>query len=120
VYGNRRFTYEGLGYRTVAEIQRNVVKRGERNAISRLLCAKNDKDRITTWKQDLNRILLVFNVRSAGSVWHLLTSFIQTELPTDSYPPISDIWHNAATGHRRVGGQYQPEVRLFYPSITKR
>jgi len=40
-----------------------VIKRGRRNPISRLFHAKNDKETIAVWKSDLNRILLVFNVR---------------------------------------------------------
>jgi hypothetical protein len=58
--------------RTVAEIQGRVVKKGKRNPISRFLSSKNDKDAIAAWRQDLNRILHIFNVRSAGPVWRLL------------------------------------------------
>jgi hypothetical protein len=54
--------------RTVAEIQGKVVKRGKRNQISRFLSSKNDKDAIAAWRQDLNRILHIFNVRSLGPV----------------------------------------------------
>ena len=38
--------------------------RGERNAVSRLFHSQNDKDAIAGWKQDLNKILHIFNVRS--------------------------------------------------------
>jgi hypothetical protein len=53
-----------LDRRTVAEIQRKVIKRGGRHRVSRFIHAKNDKDTIAGWKSDLNRILVVFNVRS--------------------------------------------------------
>ena len=53
-----------LNRRTVAEIQGKVVKRGKRNPVSRFLGSKNDKDAIAAWRQDLNRILHIFNVRS--------------------------------------------------------
>jgi len=52
----------------MAEIQRKVVKQNGRNAVSRLVHAKNDKEKIAAWKLDLDRILHVFNVRSATSV----------------------------------------------------
>jgi len=52
----------------VAEIQRTLVKRGKRNPVSRLIHAKNNKNVITIWRLDLDRILQVFNVRSATSV----------------------------------------------------
>jgi hypothetical protein len=50
--------------RTVAEIQAKIIKQSERNAVSRLLHAKNDRETIAGWKSELNRILHVFNVRS--------------------------------------------------------
>ena len=62
-----RFAYQTLNRRAVAEIQRDAVKQGKRNAISRLLHAKDDKDTIATRRLDLNRILHVFNVRSVTS-----------------------------------------------------
>ena len=55
----------------MVEIQRKIVKQGNRNAVSRLY-AKNDKDAIVAWRQDLNRILHIFNVRSVGLVWRSL------------------------------------------------
>jgi hypothetical protein len=58
------FTDDALGRSTLAEIQRKIIKKGKRNAASRLLHAKNDKEMIATWKSDLNKILLVFNARS--------------------------------------------------------
>ena len=54
----------GLRRRTVADIERRLVKWGKRNPISRRLCAKNDKETIATWKLNLDRLLQVFNVRS--------------------------------------------------------
>jgi len=56
----------GLSIRAVAEIQRSVIERGKRNVVSRHFHAKNDKEMIATWRLDLNRILHVFNVRSAA------------------------------------------------------
>jgi len=46
----------------VAEIQKKIIKQSRRNPAARLLYAKNDKETITAWKSDLNRILQVFNV----------------------------------------------------------
>ena len=50
--------------RTVAEIQKEVIEQSGRHRVSRFLHARNDKDTIAGWKSDLNRILVVFNVRS--------------------------------------------------------
>ena len=61
-----------LSIRTVAEIQRHIVERGRRNAISRRLHAKDDKEAITTWNLELNRILRVFKVLSVALMWQLL------------------------------------------------
>ena len=52
--------------RTLAEIQRNVVAQGGRNLASRMFYSRNDKDAIAAWKQNLNTILQIFNVRSVS------------------------------------------------------
>jgi len=62
------FTDDALVRRTVGEIREKIIKRNERNAVSRLVHAKNDKERIGAWKLDLIRILQVFNVRLATSL----------------------------------------------------
>ena len=54
--------------RTVAGIQRKVVKQGKRNVAIRFFLAKGDKDKIAAWRQDLVRVLHVFNVRSIDSI----------------------------------------------------
>ena len=82
--------------RTVAEIQRHVIKRGKRNAISRRYHAKDDKDAIATWRLNLDGILHVFNVRSITSGRPLLISRSQTELVMDTHPTVSDIHHGIA------------------------
>ena len=58
--------------RTVAEIQGDIIEKGRRNLLSRLVHAKNDKEAIATWKLALNRILHVFNVRSVDLTQLLL------------------------------------------------
>ena len=55
-------TYHRLDLRTVAEIREEVLKRSERSGVSRFLHSRDDKDMITAWKSDLNRLLQVFNV----------------------------------------------------------
>ena len=52
----------------MAEIQRKVIKQGKRNAVSRVLHATGDKEKIGAWKVDLSKILQVFNVRSIAFV----------------------------------------------------
>ena len=64
---------DALNRRTVAEIQRKVVKHGKRNAVTRIILSKSNKDRIAAWKQDLVRVLHVFNVCSIPSVVHSST-----------------------------------------------
>ena len=60
-------THRSLNRRTLTEIERRVTKRGKRNTALRFILSKDDKDKITGWKQDLVRVLHVFNVRSIGS-----------------------------------------------------
>jgi hypothetical protein len=64
VVSSEYFTDNALDRSILAEIQRKIIEKGKRNPVSRLLHAKNDKEMIAAWKSDLNKILLVFNVRS--------------------------------------------------------
>ena len=65
--------YRAPNRRTVAGIQEKIIEKGGRNPLSRLINTKNDKETITAWKLDLNRILHVFNVRSVIYSRPLLT-----------------------------------------------
>ena len=98
-----RPAYRGLDYRTVAQIQRSVVKLGKSNPISRRLHAKNDKDTIAAWKSDLNRILQVFNVRSTVPCLPIfLTSRFQTELALQTHEVVSDIHRTVVKGREGI------------------
>ena len=83
----------------MAEIQKKVVKQSRRNAVSRLLHARNDKETIADWKLELNRILHVFNVRPVFSVWSSLTVGSQTELAVTTHVTVSDM-HTIVSGIR--------------------
>ena len=62
-----RFTYEGPDPRTLGTIRKEAVgKKGKRNMRSRLFYGKDNEDVIIGWKQDLVRILQIFQVRSVG------------------------------------------------------
>ena len=50
--------------RTVADIQRKLVKWDRRNVVSRHFQAKKDKKTVAAWRLDLENILQVFDVRS--------------------------------------------------------
>ena len=104
----------------MAEIRRKVIKQGKRNVASQFLHAKNDKEQITAWRSDLNRILQIFNVRSIVTVRRLLTLDSQTALAintnitgSETHAMVSRIDRNAARAdvilsdiHRTVvGGQ---------------
>ena len=76
---------------TATEIQGRVAKYGERNAASRFLQVKRDRGRIVGWRQNLQMILQVFNVRpdrphpaisnhpfSRQSCWSTITRYFWT------------------------------------------
>ena len=92
----------------MAGIQKRIVKQGKRNAVSRAFYAKGDKDTIATWRRELDRILHVFNVCSAYSVWHSLTTSLQTELAINTHTMVVDIHQNVLAS--REGGH-----RQFHP-----
>ena len=64
----------------MADIQKKLIKWGKRNAVSRRLHAKNDKETIATWRLDLGEVLQVFNVRSVSEWRSFLTLRSQKEL----------------------------------------
>jgi len=104
-------TYHDFDRRTVAEIQRKVIKKSGRNVVSRLLHAKNDKETIAAWKLDLNRMLHVFNVRLTVSVWLSLTVHSQTELVVNTHVTVSDIRHGVENTHTLVSDIHRNILR---------
>ena len=66
-------------------MQKKIIKQDKRNVVSRMLHAKEDKDKIATWKQDLNRFLHIFNVRSDDPVWLSLRN-CSSDGVADGYP----------------------------------
>ena len=79
------------------DIQTKIIERNARNALSRLLHAKNDRETITAWKLDLDRTLHIFNVGSVTHARSSLTVLSQTELSINTHTAISDI-------HRTIMG----------------
>lgn len=75
-----RRTNRSLNDRTVAEIQRKVVRQGKRNKFSRFVLAKGD-DKIVAWKEVLIRFSMSSTfVHSALLSIRELNSPFQTEL----------------------------------------
>jgi hypothetical protein len=93
----------------LAEIEMKI-EQGKRNAVSRLFHAKNDKETIAGWKSDLSRILHIFNVRSVGFVWLLLTVYSQTELAINTHVAVVDIRHDVATTQTIVSDVHRDVV----------
>jgi hypothetical protein len=94
-----------LGHSTLAEIRRKLTEKGRRKTVSRIVHAKDDKETIATWRSDLSRILLVFNVSSVVVVWLLLTVYSQTELALNTHAMVYDMHHIVVTGQEGVDGE---------------
>ena len=106
-------TYQGLNHRTVADVQKKIVKQGKRNAVSQLLHAKKDKDMIAACRREVNRILRIFNVRSVDAVWRLLSNSFQTELSISTHTILLDIRRNALAGQESTDSQHQSVSTTF-------
>ena len=88
---------------TVAQIQKKIGKRRGRWSISKSFNAKGDREEIATWRSDLNRFLLTFNVRCIASVrWPLLTARCQTELAINTNVAVSEMRNDLAKFVRSV------------------
>jgi hypothetical protein len=104
----------------VAEIQTKVIKQSGRNAVSRLLHAKDDKETIVGWKSELNRILHVFNVRSVAFARPSLIVLFQTELIMNIHVNVSDIRDDVSKIREGIGGQVQLVSASCIQSIVNR
>jgi len=113
-----QFAYYTHNRRTVAEIQGNIMEKGERNLFSRIVHARNDKEVMAAWRSDLNRVLHVFNVCSVCSVRQSLTAPLQTELAINTHIMVADIHRNALTGQEGADGQHHSVNATRYSSTT--
>ena len=57
----------------MADIQKEIAKKNDRNLFTRAFYAKSDKDAIAAWKQEFSKILQIFQVCLLGSAWRSLT-----------------------------------------------
>ena len=122
-----RFAYHGLDRRTVAEIQRNVTKKCNRNIFSRLLHASSDKDTIGAWKKRLDEFLRIFEVRPADSTRSSLIISSQTELAVNTNVTVSGMRRDMSKVHddvskirEKIDGSVRPvNVSPSNPRTTK-
>ena len=91
----------------MADIQIKVAKQSKRNRISRAFHAKNDSQTIASWKVDLNRVLLIFNVSCIVPPWPALTIHTQTELGLNIYATASDVRDGVTKTHTAVAGTHE-------------
>jgi len=117
-----RLAYQTLNRRAVAEIQKNIIQRGERNRLSRMFHAKNDKETIATWRSDLNRILHVFNVRCIAPARPPLTDRFQTELAINTHTIVSDIQRTIVESREGADGKHRSvsAISLLYSLPNQR
>jgi len=97
--------YRVSNRRTVAKIQERIVERGERGLLSRFIHAKDDKEKIASWRSDLNRILGIFKVCSVVPVRPLLTVCFQKELGVNTRANRSGVRRNV------------PDTRMVAPNV---
>ena len=97
----------------MAEIQKKVIKQSQRGVGSRLLHAKNDKEKIAAWNTDLNRILQIFNVCLLLYMFNYFSLFhLQTELAVTNHVVVSEIHRNMLKGLEVANNQHQSVSNL--------
>ena len=116
---SERLIDDVLDRSTLAEIQREIIKKGKQNVVSRLFHAKNDKEAITNWKSDLNKILLVFNVSSVVVAWLHLTVRYQTELALNTNTMVSDMHHIIVKSRGMFDGKDLPVSVTRVPHLSR-
>ena len=114
-----RFVHHAFCRRTATEIQRNVVRRAERNVFSRRRHARSDEKAITAWKSDLDEIRRIFDVGLFISRWRSLTSRTQTELEMNADTNVPDIPRDVPDTKATVSGLHRDitGVGIVVPEI---
>lgn len=106
--------------RTTDEIQRHIISRDKRNPISRRYHARDDKEAITAWKLEFNRVFHVFNVRFVTLARRSLTSRFQTELGINTHPTTSDTHRDATNKHSIISDVHDsPNTEVTVPDIHR-
>ena len=59
----RQFVHQVLNHRTVAVIQKYIVKRGKRTIVPQFFRGKGDEELFASWESDFDEIRRVFDVR---------------------------------------------------------
>ena len=96
----------------MADIQKRVDEKNSRGTFSRIFHTQNDKNTIAAWKEDLDRLLHIFNVRSVSSASLSLTTPFQTELAIDT--------NVAATETDRKVTDMHEDVLVIKESVANR
>ena len=101
------------------DIQEEIVKKNGRGVLARAFYAKSDKDAIAAWKQEFSKILQIFQVRSVGSVWHLLIMSSQTELAVNTHVVVASGRREVTDIHQEVTDIRQ-DVLVIRESVSNR
>ena len=109
-------SYQSFNRRTVATIQKEVVKQ---DSGPPSFHAKNDKEMIAAWGRDLDRILLIFNVRPVSLVERLLRAPLQMELSINNHTILLDILRDVQAGQGGTDAQRQSVSTTFCSSTIK-
>ena len=89
----------------MAQIQRSAVEPDKQNFISRIFNAKKDKETVAAWRSELDRIVHIFEVRSAlHFLPALLIVYLQTELAIHTHLAVSDVREDVGDIRVDVGG----------------
>ena len=86
----------------MADIRNKIADQNKRNKFSQVFHAGIDGQTIASWRSDLDRILLVFNVCPVLSARPLLTIRPQTELGLNTYVAVSDVREGVTKTHAVV------------------
>ena len=98
--------------RTVTEIQKHIVERGKRNAISRRHHAKDDRGAIAMWGLEFNRTLHIFHACFVISTLRSLTSTFQTQLGTNIRTTDSGTHQGVASKHTVVSDVHHRKTKF--------
>jgi len=116
---SRTVNYNAPDRRTLADIQRKLVKWNKLNVVCRHFLAKKEKKTVAGWRLGLENILQIFNVRSVAQVMTVADFPPQNALTTNTIntdPGVSAASHDVTNTHTIVPGVQNDVVNA--PSIV--
>jgi len=106
---SRTVNYDSPDRRTVADIQRKLVKWNKLNVVFRYFLARKEKKTVAGWRLGLENILQIFDVRSVARVITVVNFPLHKAIPMNTDTAAAAV-HNDVTNTKTITSGIQNDV----------